>query len=196
MSESTLSLAWALFAYAGCLAFLASWIPVFRVRAAATLLAAAAAVPVGWVLRGVLGSDPSYVTGLLAWILVFRRFGPGRAPSTPVASVVSWALVLILWILLVVSVISPVPADLYYPGLGYPGAVAAAMLTVAAFSLRPLRPFAIAVPASVLLALSGLHESTNAWDWFVDPPLVVSAIVGLVLALIRRLRRSRAGVAD
>lgn len=182
---------WAVTAYAGVFVGLGSFVRPVRLRIITCVLAILVAAPVGWVFRGVFG-DPSYVTGVLMWLVAARRcgwFGPG--PLTPM-SVPSAFLIFAVWLALVSSSVFPLPFDLYFPGIEHPIPVACVALFAAVWSVRSGRVLAVATPCAVLLSLTGAHESRNAWDWYWDPFLTLMAVGVLIIAGLKRFKSRKA----
>lgn len=188
-----MSFAWSVFAYAGWLALAASLLPSRALPRPAIVAVAAAAVgiPFAWFARGLLG-DPAYVTGVFVWLVAGSRLG-GRPYPAGAMSAGAAAAVLAVESALVISAVSAAPCDLYHgPGFDRPVWCGLVALGCAMFGARRPCAYTLAVPAAALLALTGAHESRNAWDWYFDPLLALWACGPAGSAVLAKVRRERA----
>ena len=178
---------WNLFAFTGALLALATKTKG-RARIPAMAAAVAFAYPVAWALTGIMGAL-AYTTGLLLWITVWRNLRPGSLKLTPGLHPISAALLLVISLTLYAAALGPIKADLYFaPGLEHPAVVAGLMWITTLPSVRPLGDYALVFPIATLLALSGAHDSRNAWDFYLDPALAIFTAISLT----RWFRRKKA----
>lgn len=189
------SLLWSVAAYAGWLAWAATAVPLLRRRPAIALaLIGLAAYPAAWVLRGIL-SDPSYTTGLLVWAAAIHRLRAPATPAPPMFTAASGWTIVATALALYATTLGNLPADLYHaPGYELRWAVALLFGAAGWHAYRAGALYGRIFPAALALALSGIHESRNAWDWFLDPALMVLAAVEIVRAI--RTRRDKPTTAD
>ena len=86
--------------------------------------------------------------------------------------------------------------DAYRLGWGSFLLLGALLTLVVVFLLNGLRLLPALVGLALLGWVAGLMESTNLWDYLIDPWLVIGALIqiisALVQALMRRYRRSAA----
>ena len=157
--------------------------------ALAAMVGAAVVVPFGagasfiYFSRGLLG-DPSVTTVLLLLAALYRS----PRESHPVPAFMPWW-VLILCVPLYATALGAGGFDLYEWGYG-------------GHKLLPLLLFAVVIHWRRYPALAGvlglgmlawhfrLLESTNLWDYLLDPMLFVWAFWRLVLAILRRFKSS------
>ncbi len=160
---------------------------LWRRIALAAMVGAAAMLPFAsgasfmYFSRGLLG-DPSVTTVLLLLAALFRI----PRESRPVPAFISWWVV-ILGVLLYSTALGAGGFDLYEWGYG-------------GHMLLPLLLFAVVIHWRRYPALAGvlglgmlawhfrLLESTNLWDYLLDPMLFVWAFWQLVRALLRRFK--------
>lgn len=179
---------WSLFAYAGWIALLAAGAPAIRRKPAlAGAIVLIAAWPAAWMLRGMF-ADPSPVTASLVWAVAFLRFRHPASPAPRVFSTAPAIGIIGLAAILYASAIGPLAVDLYYvPGHEQGWIAPLAFAPVAWLSFRAGDIYGRTFPIAALIAISGIQESHNAWDGFIDPALPLIAMVELL-----RNRRRRA----
>lgn len=183
------------FGYLGCMLFVAAfalWMarhrPLsLRLRIAAGLgIAAILMVPVGELLiveyvRGVIG-DLSIVTQMLLAAFVAGRTADRRQLGAVMAAAVAAG------VFLYPAALGVIQFDPYALGYASPYFLAAiAGLTVAAWYLR-FEWLAACLLVAVTAKVAGVLESSNLWDYLVDPLLVLYALYWLSRSALRRRR--------
>ena len=154
--------------------FVVLWVP-----------AGAAALPVLAYIRGVT-SDLSITFVALAcaslWVQLRGRPAlPARERSAVLYSVAVAA------IFLYPLALGLGNWDAYRPGWGAPGMLLALLALVVASWARGLRLLPVLIALALLAWTAGLLESTNLWDYLMDPWLAVGAMFYCAKAIARKL---------
>lgn len=77
--------------------------------------------------------------------------------------------------------------DAYRPGWGAPGMLLALLVLAVGCMARGLRLLPVLIALALLAWAAGLLESTNLWDYLIDPWLAVGAIVYCAKAIAMKL---------
>lgn len=164
--------------------------------ALAALLAIAVLLPFGGLplaayVRGVTG-DLS-ITSLLLLTLALARPLSGWSPLDARARSV-----LLLFIVVAAAVLYPLALgtgffDPYRLGYGSPWLLGGLLVVTLLAWWRRLPVIALAIALAVLAWGVGWYESTNLWDYLLDPLLAIYAIGVLLKQAVQALLRSRRG---
>ena len=163
---------------------------LWRRFALAAMVGAAAMVPFAsgasfmYFSRGLLG-DPSVSTVLLLLAALFRA----PRESRPVPAFIPWW-VMILGVPLYSTALGAGGFDLYEWGYGG-HKLLPVLLLVVAINWRRYPALAGVLGLGMLAWHFRLLESTNLWDYLLDPMLFVWALWQLVLAMLRRFKPHR-----
>ncbi|MES1979139.1 MAG: hypothetical protein V4451_13960 [Pseudomonadota bacterium] len=138
-------------------------------------------------MRGV-SSDLSVTLVLLACVALVRRLRGlpmlARSESTSVFVAVAAAA-----LLLYPAALGWGDLDSYRAGFGSPTMLLALLVLCVACWWRGLKLLPLLVSAALLAWAAGLMESTNLWDYLMDPWLAASAFVECLRAGVTRLRQ-------
>ena len=166
-----------------CLWFLSCWPGEGRWRlwvagAVFALLwwpAGSAQLPLLAYVRGIT-SDPSITLVAMACLALYRR-GSGRDMAPPPERTVLAVTLAALALLLYPTALGWGDWDAYRLGWGSPVLWLGLMLWSVACWFRGLRLGPLLVALALLAWVAGALESTNLWDYLMDPWLAVAAIV-------------------
>lgn len=137
-------------------------------------------------IRGV-SSDLSITLVLLACVGLSRRLRGLPVMAGPESTSVFFVVALAA-LLLYPAALGWGDLDTYRPGYGSPTMLLALLLLCVGCWLRGLRLLPLLVSAAMLAWAAGLMESTNLWDYLMDPWLAASAFVRCLWAGVTRLR--------
>lgn len=137
-------------------------------------------------IRGV-SSDLSITLVLLACLGLSRRLRGLPVMAGPESTSVS-IVVALAALLLYPAALGWGDLDTYQPGYGSPTMLLALLALCVVCWVRGLRLLPLLVSAAMLAWAAGLMESTNLWDYLMDPWLAASAFVQCLSTGIARLR--------
>lgn len=148
-------------------------------------------LPLAAYVRGVTG-DLS-ISSLLLLALALARPLSGWSPLNAKARTA-----LLLFIVIVAAVLYPLALgvgffDPYRLGYGSPWLLGGLLLLALAAWARQLPVIALAIALAVLAWGAGWYESTNLWDYLLDPLLAIYAISALLKRAVQALLRSQRG---
>ncbi|MES2281423.1 MAG: hypothetical protein V4542_08415 [Pseudomonadota bacterium] len=155
--------------------FIVLWLPV-----------GPAHIPALAYVRGV-SSDLSVTLVLLACLGLMRRLRGLPVVAGPESTSV-FMVVALAALLLYPAALGWGDIDTYRPGFGSPTMLLALLVLCAGCWLRGLRLLPLFISAALLAWAAGLMESTNLWDYLLDPWLASSAFVHCLWAGITKLR--------
>jgi hypothetical protein len=142
-------------------------------------------LPLAAYVRGVVG-DLSVVTTLLLWSILL----PGNK-STPIAFKLSITLIAICFYPLALGFTM---VDPYAWGYGSIAFLVVVLVFAVICALASWAKGVWIVGLAIIAWGFGWHESTNLWDYLLDPFVAIWAIVGLFSAALRRRReKARSG---
>lgn len=137
-------------------------------------------------IRGV-SSDLSVTLILLACVGLMRRLR-GFPVMAGAESRSVFVVVALAALLLYPAALGWGDIDTYRSGFGSPVMLLVLLVLSVAFWLQGLRLLPMLVSAALLAWALGLMESTNLWDYLMDPWLAASAFVQCLWAGVTRLR--------
>ncbi len=145
----------------------------------------AAQLPVVAYVRGI-SSDLSITLVVLAALDAWRRLGGASALQARELSIMSAAVALTALGLYPLA-LGWGDWDMYRSGWGGPGLLLALALVCAACWVKGLRLLPVLVALALLAWALGCLESTNLWDYLMDPWLSVACLVRCAASGVRRL---------
>jgi len=152
-----------------------------------------AAVPIGTLplaayLRSVFG-DLSITTSVLLVTGIFRHLS-GRRFFDRRQEIATHALIAVTALFFYPLALGLGPFDPYRPGFGSPWFLTGLLvLALGAWAVR-VYPIPICIALAVLAHAIGWHESTNLWDYMLDPLVSIYAFVVVLGCAVNTCRRT------
>jgi hypothetical protein len=141
---------------------------------AAVMLLPLEGLPLAAYVRGMIG-DLSITSLLLLGMVAARRCGLMQVDAT--ASPVVWVLLALAACVLYPLALGLTPVDPYRWGYGEPAFLLALLVIAVAGNLVHQPLVASAIALAVLAWTGGWYESSNLWDYLIDPLLSIYALV-------------------
>lgn len=142
-------------------------------------------LPLAGYVRGISG-DLSITTVLLAWLAILRH--PALAPLAPARQHLL-VLVAAVALLFYPMTLGMTLLDPYRWGYSTPLFVAGVLLTATVAWWRHSHLIALCLALAVCVWSLGGYESSNLWDYLIDPLLAIYALAALCKAGVQGLRR-------
>lgn len=143
-------------------------------------------IPVVAYIRGV-SSDLSVTLVVLAFVGFWQRIC-GVTLLTERERMAVFCVVALAAVLLYPTALGWGDFDVYRLGWGSPAMLAGLLVLCVAGWLLNFRLLLLLIAVAMLAWVAGLMESTNLWDYLMDPWLAVTAFVHCLWAGIRKLR--------